>query len=185
VLVDIINAHREEMEQPGFSSGLKGPWSKLEAYVAHLCLILAMARATDEDGAERVESRDALSAFPLLDYFRAMVRRVYIGLHDENPDDRLAEELTRYLQGQGGYFRDEPSVLHENLRSDFKPERADELTKRLKAIAHRTRTIQFGSGNFKKDGQSRRFVELSLRNGVNPEKNETVRGQGETLADGP
>jgi hypothetical protein len=167
VLVDIINAHREEMEQPGFPARLKGPWSKLEAYLARLCLILAMARATDEDAAERVESRDVLSAVLLLDHFKAMARRVYIRLHGENPDDRLAEELTRYLEGQGGYFREEPSMLHKELRSDYKPERTDELTKRVKTIAHRTPTLQFGSGNFKKDGQSRRFLELSLRNGVN------------------
>jgi hypothetical protein len=173
VLKDIIDAHREEMEQPGFPARLRGPWSKLEAYLARLCLILAMARATDENAAERVESRDVLSALLLLDYFKAMARRVYVGLHGENPDDRLAEDLARYLEERGGYFRDEPSVLYKNLRSDYKPERTDELTKRLKTIAQRSRTIQFGSGNFKKDGQSRRFVELSLKNGVNgvnPEK---------------
>jgi hypothetical protein len=76
----------------------------------------------------------------------------------------------------------------ERTVSDRKLERADELTKRLKVIAHRTRTIQFGSGNFKKDGQSRRFVELSLRNGVNgvnPEKGGKPGGQREAGADVP
>ena len=72
--------------------------------------------------------------------------------------------------------------------SDFKPERADKLTKRLKAIAHWARTIQFASGNLKKDGQFRRFVELSLKhglNGVSPEKGGKPGGQREAVADAP
>jgi hypothetical protein len=37
----------------------------------------------------------------------------------------------------------------------------------LKVIAAKNRTLSFDSGNFKKDGQSRRYVEITLVNGVN------------------
>jgi hypothetical protein len=183
-LVESINAHREEMEQPGFPARLKGPWSKLEAYLARFCLILAMARAAEEGDAERVEARDVLSAVVLLDYFKTMARRVYVGLHGENPADKLAADVSEFLRARGGHFKDEPAVLHEQLRSDSKPSRADELSKSLKAIAARSPILDFGSGNFKKGGQSRRFVELTLRkgvngvNGVNREKDEKPDGAG-------
>ena len=39
-----VDALQEETEEPGFPNVLRGPWSKLEAYLARLALILAMAR---------------------------------------------------------------------------------------------------------------------------------------------
>ncbi len=167
IFVDVVDQHREEMETPGFPARLKGPWSKLEAYLARLCLILAMARVVDDAAAERVEAEDVLATVALFDYFKNQARRVYVGLYGENPDDRLAEDLTKFLQGVGGRFKDEPSELHKRLKSEFKPPRADELIKKVKAIASRTPTLEFNNGNFKKDGQSRRYVELVLKNGVN------------------
>ncbi len=167
VLVDAIRSHRGEMYTPGFPARLKGPWSKLEAYLARVALILAASRAAHEDEPERVETRDILAAVVLLDYFKGMARRVYVGLHGEDPDDKLAADLEGFLVDCGGRFKDEPKVLHEQLKSRYKSERPDELTKRLKAIAARTPTLDFNHGNFKKRGQSRRFVELVLRNGVN------------------
>ncbi len=145
---------------------------------------MAMARAAEEGDAERVEARDVLSAVVLLDYFKTMARRVYVGLHGENPADKLAADVSEFLLARGGHFKDEPAVLHEQLRSDSKPSRADELSKSLKAIAARSPILDFGSGNFKKGGQSRRFVELTLRkgvngvNGVNREKDEKPDGAG-------
>jgi hypothetical protein len=135
ILVDAINGHREEMEQPRFPAWLKGPYSKLEAYLARLTLILAMARAADTGAADRVEERDVLSAVVLLDHSKGMARRVYVGLHGKNPEDRLGEDLTRFLAERGGHFKDEPSVLYEELESDYKPPRPDELIKAVKAIA--------------------------------------------------
>jgi len=167
VFVEVVNRHREEMEAPGFPVRLKGPWSKLEAYLARLCLILTMARAVDDAAPEQVEVKDVLSAVVLFDYFKNQARRVYVGLYGENPDDRLAEDVTRFLANQGGHFKDEPAELHKRLKSDFKPPRPDELTKKLKAIANLTPNLDLDAGNFKKDGQSRRYVELTLKNGVN------------------
>jgi putative DNA primase/helicase len=167
VLVQAIDAHRGEMWRPGFPARLKGPWSKLEAYLARLCLVLATSRAVSEGYAERIEAQDVLQAVVLLDYFKAMVRRVHVGLHGENPDMRLAEDVAAFLEHQGGYFKEEPSVFFEQLESDYKPQRADELAKRLAAVSARFPSLHFEKGNFKKDGQSRRCWTLLLKNGVN------------------
>jgi hypothetical protein len=168
VLIDVINNHREEMEQPGFPSRLKGPWAKMEAYIARLCLILAMARAVGEGAAERVEAGDVLRAKALIDYFKNHGRRAYVGLYGENPDDRLAEDLVEFLRARGGRFKDEPTALYEQLKSDHKGPRADELGKRIRAIAKRSpAALAVNDKNIWKDKGSRRALEITLKDGVN------------------
>ncbi len=171
VLIDAINAHWEEMEQPGFPTRLRGPWSKLEAYLARLTLVLATARAAYEGAAERVEARDVLSAMILLDYFKSHARRVYVGLHGEDPADLLAADLAQFLAAHGGTWRGQPSELHAQLKSKHKPERADELSKMVRTIADRTPTLGLEDGHeaIERDGKrtTRRFVALTLVNGVN------------------
>jgi Protein of unknown function (DUF3987) len=166
VLKDSVNELRREMYSPGFPARLKGPWSKLEAYLARLCLILAMARAADEEAGERVEDNDVLRAMVLVDYFKSMARRVYVGLHGENPLDKLAEDLEEFLKVRGGEWEGQPAELLAQLESEHKPSRANELTKRLKAIASRTPTLEVDSGErWDADIQNkRRFVKLSYRN---------------------
>ena len=158
-----VNELGKERHRPGFPARLKGPYSKLEAYLARLSLILALSRAADTGVAERVEEDDVLAAMVLVDYFKGMARRVY----RENPRERFAEDVAKFLDGRGGHFKDEPHVLHEQLESRYKPSRPDELTKKLKDIITRTPGLTLNTGNFPKEGQSRRCVELSLENGVN------------------
>ncbi len=166
VMVDAINDHRAQMYTPGFPVRLKGPWSKLEAYFARLMLILATARAADENTAERVEARDVLAAVVLLDYFKNHARRVYVGLHGDNPDDRLAADIAQFVEERGGAWEGQPAELHAQLESECKPERANELTKRLKAVAARTPGLDFEAGERwdKELRNKRRFVRISLRN---------------------
>jgi hypothetical protein len=166
-LIDAINSHRAEMYAPGFPARLKGPWSKLEAYFARLMLILATCRAAEMGTAERVEVKDVLAAASLLNYFKGHARRVYVGLHGEDEDERLAADVAAFLKERGGYFKDEPGILFNELSSQVKPQRPDELTKRLKGIAAKNKVLACNTGNFWKDGQSRRFVELFLGDGVN------------------
>jgi putative DNA primase/helicase len=167
VLIDAINAHREEMDAVGFPARLKGPWSKLEAYLARLCLILAAARSAFTGAAERAEKIDVLAAVVLVGYFKNHARRVYVGLYGEDRDDLLAADVAEFLKQRGGHFKDEPAVLFDELNSGVKPPRADELTKRLKTIAAKTKDLHFEICHFWKEGQSRRCVELFLNNGVN------------------
>jgi hypothetical protein len=166
VLKEAINELRREMYAPGFPSRLKGPWSKLEAYFARLMLVLATARAADEDTAERVEARDVLAAVVLLDYFKNHARRVYVGLHGDDPDERLAADIAQFLKERGGVWEGQPSELHAQLDSDLKPQRASELTKRLKTVAARTPGLDFEAGEKwdKEIHNKRRYVRISLRN---------------------
>lgn len=166
IMVDAINDHRAQMYGPGFPLRLKGPWSKLEAYFARLMLILATARAADENTAERVEAKDVLAAVVLLDYFKNHARRVYVGLHGDDPDDRLAEDVAEFLRARGRAWEGQPAELLAQLESGYKPDRANELTKRLKAIAARTPGLDFEAGERwdKEIRNKRRFVRISLGN---------------------
>ena len=164
-MVGAINDHRAQMYAPGFPARLKGPWSKLEAYFARLILILATARAVDENTAERVEARDVLAAVVLLDYFKNHARRVYVGLHGDDPDDHLAADIAVFLKERGGAWEGQPAELHAQLESDYKPDRANELTKRLKAIVAKTPGLDFETGERwdKEVRNKRRYVRISLR----------------------
>ncbi len=171
VLVDNMKNHRWEMYTPGFPVRLKGPWSKLEAYLARIALVLAASRAAHEGEPERVESRDVLAAGVLLDYFKDMARRVYVGLHGEDPRDKLAEDLKRFLNGRGGSWRGQPSELHAQLDSKHKPERVEELSKVVRTIAEISPTLVLKDGHeaIERDGKrtTRRFLALHLENAVN------------------
>ena len=114
----------------------------------------------------RVEALDVLPGVVLVDYFKNHARRVYVGLHGEDPDDRLAEDVANFLRARGGTWEGQPAELHAQLESEYKPERANELTKRLKATASKTPTLDFEAGErWDKEIQNkRRFVRLSLRN---------------------
>ena len=171
VLVDAVKGHRREMYAPGFPVRLKGPWSKLEAYLARIALILAASRAVNEGEPERVETKDILAAVVLLDYFKDMARRVYVGLHGEDPLDKLAADLERFLKARGGSWHGQPSELHAQLKSKHKPERVEELSKMVRTVADRTPTLGLEDGHeaIERDGKrtTRRFLALSLRNTVN------------------
>src|SRR5215212_9354748 len=166
VMIDAINDHRREMYAPGFPGRLKGAWSKLEAYFARLMLILATARAADTGAAERVETNDVLAAVVLLDYFKGHTRRVYVGLHGNDPDDLLAADIAAFLETRGGIWDGQPAELVAQLESDHKPPRANELTKRLKAVSAKTPGLDFDAGERwdKELRNKRRFVRVSLRN---------------------
>ena len=166
VMIEAINELRREMYAPGFPTRLRGPWSKLEAYFARLILILATARAADTEAAERVETTDVLAAVVLLDYFKGHARRVYVGLHEQDPDERLAADIAEFLKERGGVWDGQPAELLAQLESDHKPPRANELTKRLKALAAKTPGLDFEAGERwdKELRNKRRFVRVSLCN---------------------
>ena len=77
LLRDEINQIRSKMEVPGFPERLQWVWSKLEAYVARLALIMAMCRVVEERAPERIESPDVLRAGLLIKYFKSHARRGY------------------------------------------------------------------------------------------------------------
>jgi putative DNA primase/helicase len=142
-----VDALREEMEEPDFSNVLRGPWSKLEAYLARLSLVLAMARVVRGPArAERVELEDVEAATSLVEYFKAHARRAYLQLYGESREDRLLADLTKILKENQGRWEDDPkkgwedpaSKLYDALKErgfDALPPRADELSKEILALA--------------------------------------------------
>ena len=155
---------------PGFPARLEGAWSKLEAYLARLSLILAMCRVAEQGGEERVEARDVLMASGLIDHFKAHTHRVHVGLHGTDPGDVLAKDLAEFLRERGGEWKDEANVLHAELRkrgSEAMSGRPDELAKMVYAIARQGTWLKAESGWQKnEEGESRRAISLCFRNGV-------------------
>ena len=138
VFKELSDESQDEMHAPGFPARLTGVWSKMEAYLARLSLILALCRVAINGGKEQVEDEDVLAAWVLLGYFKAHAQRVYVGLHGRNADDLLARDLAEFLRERGGEWKDEANVLHSKLRnrgSEAVPERPDELGKMVYAIA--------------------------------------------------
>jgi hypothetical protein len=168
VFIEAINDHRTEMEEPGFPLRLKGLWSKLEAYLARISLILALSRSVDECSPERVEAGDVLRAVALLDYFKSQARRVHTGLYQPDPLDLLAKDLQRFLrEREGCRFEGSPTELHEQLESEHKGGHSNALTKRIKEIERRSPSLRFSekTENYRKEDGSRstrRVVVLSL-----------------------
>ncbi len=166
VFVDAVNQHREEMDAPGFPARLKGPWSKLEAYLARISLILALSRCVEDGVHERVEPQDVLAAVLLIDYFKTQARRVYVGLYGRDPLDDLADDLKKFLDKRKGSFRGTPTELHEQLASDHKPKHPKDLTRYAKKIADKSPSLSYDDGkdNVTKEGKrtTQNYVELRL-----------------------
>ena len=166
---EVADSLAEEAYAPGFPARLEGAWSKLEAYLARLSLILATCRVAEQGGEERVETRDVLMASGLVDYFKAHARRVHTGLHGQNTEDLLAKDLAEFLGEHEGEWIDEPSVLHKVLKrrkSEAVPERPDELSKMVLAISARGTWLKAERGWGKKGGESCRVLHLNLMDGV-------------------
>jgi hypothetical protein len=170
VFKEVADSLAEEADAPGFPARLEGAWSKMEAYLARLSLILALCRVAEQGGEERVEARDVLMASGLLDYFKAHARRVHVGLHVQDAHDLLAVELAGFLRERGGEWKDEPNVLHKALKkrkSEAVPERPGELSKMVYAISGRGTWLKAQPGWKKnEEGESRRAIHLCFRSGV-------------------
>ncbi len=122
-----VDSLREEMEVPGFPEHLRGPWSKLEAYLARLSLILALVRIVGEQDvaspfpAEEVTEGDVRAAAELVVYFKSHARRVHARLHGERPEYLLAEALKGFLRENGGSWEGQTSELYETLKARSTP----------------------------------------------------------------
>jgi len=153
-----VDALREEMEETDFPNVLRGPWSKLEAYLARLSLVLAMARVVRGPARpERVELEDVEGASTLVGYFKAHARRVYLQLYGESREDKLLADLTKILKENQGKWEDDPTrgwedpatKLYEALKQqgfDALPTRPDELTKEILALASHVPTLKAKRG---------------------------------------
>ena len=123
------------MALPGFPRYLRSVWAKLEAYTLRLTLILACCRFTEDGVAERVEPDDVLRAVALTDYFKDQARRVFGALRGYDEKKRLLEDVSRFVAREGGVWIGTATELHQQFQSDYKPRRAEELSKFIKEAA--------------------------------------------------
>jgi hypothetical protein len=115
VFKELADELSEEAHALGFPRRLRGAWSKLEAYLARLSLILALSRIVEGNEREQVEPRDVLAASVILDYFKAHARRVFAELHGASPIDTLAAALREFLEERGGRWEGTATELWEAL----------------------------------------------------------------------
>ena len=165
--VATYNDHRRDMGLPGFPSFLRSPFSKLEAYFLRITLILAACRFVTDSVAERVEVDDVLRAVALVEYFKEQTRRVFGALGGFDPRNRLVEDCSRFVSERGGSWKGTATDLYEQLISDFKPDRPDELSKFLKDAAEHVPGFVYESETERfKDAEgewkSRRILTLSV-----------------------
>jgi putative DNA primase/helicase len=169
----------EEHEDPGFPQRLRPTWGKLEAYLARLALILAMARVAElaaegRQVCEEVTREDMAGAIKLLRYFKNHARRVYTGLYGESTSDKLAADLRDFLVSNGGTWEGTASELHEALDSDHKPQRPEDLSKAVRAVAKRSSHLRLE--NLKRS-EHRRPFRLALKNAVIADSAVTLSSQ--------
>jgi hypothetical protein len=167
VFKELADELSEEAHGLGFPGRLRGAWSKLEAYLARLSLILALSRVAGTEEREQVEPRDVVAASLLVGYFKAHARRVFAELHGADPMDSLAVTLKRFLEGRSGRWEGTATELWEALsrrQVQGLPRNPDNLAVKVLAIASRSKTAMRAERGWR--GKNR-VLRLQLpRNGV-------------------
>jgi len=167
VFKELADGLSEEAQALGFPRRLRGAWSKLEAYLARLSLILASSRVVESNEREQVEPRDVLAASLLVGYFRAHARRVFAELHGVDPTDSLAAALRGFLKERGGRWEGTATELWEALSEGGArglPGNPDNLAVKALSIARRSKGAVRAERGWK--GKHRVLRLQLLENGV-------------------
>jgi len=167
VFKELADKLSEEAHGLGFPGRLRGAWSKLEAYLARLSLILALSRVAGTDEREQVEPQDVLAASLLVGYFKAHAQRVFAELHGANPKDSLAVALKKFLGGHDGRWEGTATELWDALsrrQVQGLPRNADNLAVKVLAIARRSKTAMRAERGWR--GKHRVLRLQLLKNGV-------------------
>jgi len=174
VFKEVADRLLEEAHALTFPGRLRGPWSKLVAYLARLSLVLALSRVAKGNEREQVEPRDVFAASVLVDYFKAHARRVFAELHGTDPMDSLAMGLGEFLEEHAGMWEGPATELFGLLSKRQVvglPGNPDNLTTKVMAISRRSKAVRVERGW---RGKSRVLRLQLLKNGVG-----SVGGVGE------
>jgi hypothetical protein len=164
---EVADELSEEAHDLGFLRRLRGAWSKLEAYLARLSLILALSRVVESNEREQVKPRDVLAASVLVDYFKAHAQRVFAELRGADATDSLAAALRGFLEGCGGGWEGTATELWTVLskrRVEGLPGNPDNLVVKVLAIASLSRGVLRAERGWK--GKNRVLRLQLLKNGV-------------------
>jgi putative DNA primase/helicase len=149
VFKELADELTEEAHALGFPGRLRGVWSKLEAYLARLSLILALTRVVETAEREQIEPRDVLAASVMVDYFKAQASRVFAELHDFDSGNSLAAALGEFLKECDGRWEGTATQLGEELakrNAQGVPHRPEELSKKVRAMAARSGAVDVQDG---------------------------------------
>jgi putative DNA primase/helicase len=154
-----------QTEEPGFPHRLKGAYSKLEAYLGRLSLILALCRCVATDEAEQVEEGDVEAAYELVKYFAAHARRVHGETGAITPEDLFAGELRDFLEDEGGSWRGTTTELMEALTergAEHAPDDVGMLGKMVRAVGAQNPGLEVTPGHRGKGKESKPVLKLKL-----------------------
>jgi hypothetical protein len=149
VFKELADGLSEEAQALDFPRRLRGAWSKLEAYLARLSLVLALSRVAGSNEKEQVEPRDVFAASVLINYFKAHTRRVFAELHGADPMDSLAVALSEFLKEHGSQWEGTATELFEVLSERQVvglPGSPGKLVAKVLAIAGRSKAVQVEKG---------------------------------------
>jgi len=171
-----------EVLEPGFPLRLQGVWAKMRGYLARISLILALSRSVEHNEPEQVEEEDVKSAAKIVAYFKAHARRVYGKLRTTTQEDLLTGEIWDFLHDHEGEWSGSATELYEELEEREArglPENADWLSREVLSIGERSELLAVE----KKRTGKRRFLKLTLNNGVTGVIGVTPRGVGSDACD--
>jgi hypothetical protein len=100
---EIMNALYAEAEAPDFPDAVRGPWAKLEGYIARLALVVHLMRAAFDPtiSDERCDEKSLGAAADLAEYLKSHLRRVYARLIARPEDIRLLR-IVAWIRDHGG-----------------------------------------------------------------------------------
>ena len=171
-----------ETLEPGFPLRLQGVWAKMRGYLARISLILAICRSVEHDQPEQVEEDDVKNATRMVAYFKAHARRVFGKLRATTSEDLLAGEIRVFVQDHGGEWSGSATALYEELEereAQGLPENADWLSRLVLSIGERSDLLAVE----KKRTGKRRFLKLTLKNGVTGVSSVARLGPGSDTSD--
>jgi putative DNA primase/helicase len=172
---------RETLE-PGFPLRLQGVWAKMRGYLARISLVLALCRCVEHGEPGQVEEEDVKNAARIIAYFKAHARRVYGELRATTPEDLLAGEIQDLLQDHDGKWSGSATELYDELQEREArglPGNADWLTRVALSIGERSELLTVE----KKRSGKKRFLKLTLNNGVTGVIGVTRREAGSDASD--
>lgn len=172
---------RETLE-PGFPLRLQGVWAKMRGYLARISLVLALCRSVEHNEPEEVEEQDVKNATRIVAYFKAHARRVYGKLRATTSEDLLTSEIGEFLHDHDGEWSGSATELYEELEereAQGLPENADWLSRVVLAIGDRSEALVAE----KKRSGKKRFLKLTLKNGVTGVIGVTRREPGSDTTD--
>jgi len=152
---------KEDPLKPGFPKRLRGPWGKLEAYLARFGLLFATIRLADNPtNLQVVNVEDLEAAHKVVQYFQSHARRVYKQLYADDPEDTLSYALHTYLHKNGGQWSGLMQQLYDALPKSSKPARVNEFGRLIrKVVQANPRYFAMTEDRHTEDGQ---FVSLQI-----------------------